>query len=84
MLTLTERHPWIALLGWFPPFYLSGIIRHWDKGWVKSQIEIFPSAEVESNFSIFWWPIRLYKEQKRKYTQNKSWQAEYKRIFRPE
>ena len=61
---MTYKHPWVALLGWFPPVYLFGIVRHWDKPWCSSDTGWIPNPV---SFPVFWWPTKLY--QRRKYEQ---------------
>lgn len=59
-LPLTERHPWIALLGWLPPVYVVGLFANSKKPWVHSDW-LF---DIGGNTPIFWWPTRLYKHRK--------------------
>ncbi len=59
-LPLTERHPWIALLGWLPPVYLVGLFANSRKPWVHSDW-LF---DIGGNTPIFWWPTRLYRHRK--------------------
>ncbi|MDO3312488.1 Uncharacterised protein [Mycobacteroides abscessus subsp. abscessus] len=59
-LPLTERHPWIALLGWLPPVYVVGLFANSKKPWVHGDW-LF---DIGGNTPIFWWPTRLYKHRK--------------------
>lgn len=57
---ITERHPWIALLGWFPPVYVVGLFANRKKPWVHREI-LF---DFGTYVPVFWWPTRLYKHRK--------------------
>ena len=28
---MTDKHPWVALLGWFPLIYVFGVVRNWGE-----------------------------------------------------
>jgi hypothetical protein len=51
------RHPWIALLGWFPIIYPLGVIRNWDKPWCNDG----GFFGIALSFPVFWWPTKLYR-----------------------
>lgn len=55
------KRPWIALLGWFPPIYLGGLIRNWGKPWCTWDGGFFP---ISSPLPVFWWPTKLYQHRK--------------------
>jgi hypothetical protein len=55
---MTDKHPWVALLGWFPLIYPFGVIRNWDKQWCIADGGFVP---ISTNIPVFWWPTRLYK-----------------------
>jgi hypothetical protein len=57
-----NKHACVALLGWFPPVYLLGIIRYWGKGWATDGGWV-----MDSPLPVFWWPTRLYRARKRGY-----------------
>lgn len=57
---LTERHPWIALLGWFPPVYVAGLFASSKKPWVNRDFFF----GLDDNTPTFWRPTRLYKHRK--------------------
>lgn len=59
---MTPRHPWIALLGWFPPVYFVGLFVNHDKPWVHHD---WLFGVLGGNTPIFWWPTRLYRHLKR-------------------
>lgn len=60
---MTEQHPWVALLGWFPPIYLVGLFANHNKAWVHDNWLL---GFMGGNTPIFWWPTRLYQYQKRR------------------
>lgn len=53
------RHPWIALLGFFPPVYLVGVIRTWNRPEYDVAVFEFFFLEVTGS-ACFWWPINLF------------------------
>lgn len=55
-----DRHPGLALLGWFPPVYLLGIIRCWGQPWCTSYYGDWIS--IENPWPALWWPTRLYRQ----------------------
>ena len=59
---LLNRHPALALLGWFPPVYLVGIIRNWGKPWCNNQRGWIPNPF--GKLDAFVWPNKLYERKK--------------------
>ncbi|HYG83271.1 MAG TPA: hypothetical protein VD907_00135 [Verrucomicrobiae bacterium] len=58
---MTDRHPWIVLLGFFPPIYVLGVIRYWGRSWCMWDGGFFP---ISSPLPTLWWPIRMYQYKK--------------------
>jgi hypothetical protein len=56
---MTYERPWLALLGWLPPIYLLGIVRHWGKPWCTTDRIVLTLPTP-----VLWWPTRLYKHQR--------------------
>lgn len=64
MESLLARHPWVALLGWFPPVYLIGLIRTWGRpGYDVTLIDLFDIGV--SMPSSPWWPCVLFSRLRR-------------------
>jgi len=62
---LLLKHPWIALLGWFPPAYLIGLIRTWGQPeYQVTLIDLFDIG-VTAGLASLWWPSRLYSRLRR-------------------
>jgi hypothetical protein len=56
---LLMKHPWIALLGWFPPAYLIGLIRTWGNSDYDVVVcDLFDLTVTVPGF--FWWPLNLF------------------------
>lgn len=61
---LLLKHPWIALLGWFPPAYLIGLIRLWGNSDYDVVVaDLFDLAVTVPGF--FWWPSNLFRRLRR-------------------
>jgi hypothetical protein len=59
MKNLLIRHPWIALLGWFPPVWLAGLVRLWGNDDYDVVVaDLFDLAVTVS--AVPWWPLNLY------------------------
>jgi hypothetical protein len=64
METILREHPWVALLGLFPPFYLIGVIRTWGKP--EYDVTLVDLIDVGISMSAApWWPINLYRRMRR-------------------
>lgn len=62
---LLMEHPWIALLGWFPPAYLIGLIRTWgNSDYDVVAFEVFFGMAVTVP-GFFWWPLNLFNRLRR-------------------
>jgi hypothetical protein len=59
---MTRKHPWLALLGFFPVFYVLGVVRFWGKPWCTWDGGFFP---ISSPLPTLWWPVKLYQYRKR-------------------
>lgn len=68
---MTDKHPWVALLGWFPLIYPFGVVRHWGKPWCTMDGGLMP---ISSPHPVLWWPTKLY--------QRKMWEAGRKPNYR--
>jgi hypothetical protein len=62
---LLLKHPWIALLGWFPPAWLIGLIRLWgNSDYDVVVFEVFFGMEVTVP-AVPWWPSNLFRRLRR-------------------
>ena len=61
---LLRRHPWIALLGWFPPVYLAGVIRTW--GQPEYEVTLIDLFDIGVTVPAApWWPLSLFNRMRR-------------------
>jgi hypothetical protein len=61
---LISRHPWVALLGWFPPIYIIGVIRTWGRPeYEVTLIDLFDIGVTAP--AAPWWPLHLFNHKRR-------------------
>lgn len=61
---LLQRHPSLALLGFFPPAYLIGVVRTWGNSDYDVVIcDLFDLAVTVP--AVPWWPLNLFNRLRR-------------------